>query len=175
MLTTMRFAVPLVVLLNELGAAHARLVSLLALLPPATFTGDRLDKLTGAPIRVPALGFQASQALRLHLGRAGDGVRLQHAVLHDAQTARAFRDEDGSIGQERHAKGLREAFGDHDLERAFDARFERDGAVRDHRRGPGDSFGRDASSDFRRNGLLGLRDQREQRRSGAEEQDGCVA
>ena len=40
-------AVPLVVLLNELGAAHARLVSLLALLPPATFTGDRLDKLTG--------------------------------------------------------------------------------------------------------------------------------
>ena len=34
--------------------------------------------------------FQASQALRLHLGRAGDGVRLQHAVLHDAQAARAF-------------------------------------------------------------------------------------
>ena len=71
-----------------------------------------IDELVAAEVRVQNDVGKPADDGRANGRHTGDRRRIEHAVAHDAQPARAFRHEHVAVRQERHAPRMIEVLGD---------------------------------------------------------------
>ena len=103
------------------------------------FVVREVDQLVLGEPRVQHDVHQTLQAGRPHRRHARDGIRIEHAVTNDPQTARTLGHEDRAVGQKRDRPGLVEVLRHYDqAQTALFGGLQHDRAVGERRRRPVD-------------------------------------